>query len=124
MLFSKNATRLAFVLLSVVLLGIVGCGESSAPVSSEQKREMSSTPWGLFSGTGQSQGIQVQFDAGNEMTFTDSTGTKSGSYTMIESSRQITVDLNGQKQVWGYKRDGLNLELTFPDGRTGTFTMQ
>jgi hypothetical protein len=85
---------------------------------------MTSTPWGLFSGTGRSEGMQVQFDAGNEMTFTDSTGAKSGTYTMDEKASQITVDLNGQQQIWTYKRDGLNLEITFQDGRTGTFTMQ
>lgn len=115
------------VLCAVLILSafvIVGCGESSAPVSSEQTQEMTSTPWGLFSGTGRSEGMQVQFDAGNEMTFTDSTGAKSGTYTMDEKASQITVDLNGQQQIWTYKRDGLNLEITFQDGRTGTFTMQ
>ena len=124
MVFTRNKNLVLGAVLAIFLFGVAGCGESSAPVSESEKREMSSTPWGLFAGTGRSEGMQVQFDAGNEMTFTDTTGTKSGTYKMDEAKREITVDLNGQQQIWSYKRDGLSLEITFQDGRTGTFSMQ
>jgi len=100
-----------------------GC-ESSTPVSQEQVKEMSATPWGLFSGTGKSSGQQVQFDAGGEMTLTDQSGTRTGTYVLDEAAKTIKVNINGQEQLWQFTRENLDLTITFPDGRTGTYSMQ
>lgn len=115
--------QIGLLVLCLFALLVVGC-EGSAPVSAEQQKEMTATPWGLFSGTGKSSGLQVQFDAGGELTYTDQTGTKTGTYTLDEAAKSITVNMGGQEQLWTFKRENLDLEITFQNGQTATFTMQ
>jgi hypothetical protein len=109
--------------LGLVLMLIGGC-EGSAPVSELQKKEMTSTPWGVFSGTGDSQGAQVQFEAGNTFSYTDNQTSMAGTYTLDEANRKIVIEQDGTKQEWTYERNNLDLKITFPNGKTGTFTMQ
>jgi|GEM_PF-2738120 hypothetical protein len=114
--------RIASALLAACIL-IGGCEPGSAPVSAEQQKEMSATPWGLWSATDGSGG-QIQLDAGGELTYTDARGTQTGTYALNEAASTIEVELNGVTQTWKFARKDLNLDITYPDNRTVTYTMQ